>query len=154
VAKIKDRLMSFQDVFPLVPGKYKLSILLKNFVSKEFTSFETNLNIPEEGLQISPLLLANRLTRSTQYRGLNKAFLLGDWQFVPSPRNDFAVDDTLYVFFQLWGLTPELKQKGILNYDLVRENGEKVKSFSKKIADYSDQNVFYEVHPPPGANSR
>ncbi|MCI4444430.1 MAG: GWxTD domain-containing protein [Candidatus Aminicenantes bacterium] len=150
VAKIKDRLMSFQDVFPLVPGKYKLSILLKNFVSKEFTSFETNLNIPEEGLQISPLLLANRLTRSTQYRGLNKAFLLGDWQFVPSPRNDFAVDDTLYVFFQLWGLTPELKQKGILNYDLVRENGEKVKSFSKKIADYSDQNVFYETIPLQG----
>jgi len=150
VAKIKDRLMSFQDVFPLVPGKYKLSILLKNFVSKEFTSFETNLNIPEEGLQISPLLLANRLTRSTQYRGLNKAFLLGDWQFVPSPRNDFAVDDTLYVFFQLWGLTPELKQKGILNYDLVRENGEKVKSFSKKISDYSDQNVFYEAIPLQG----
>ncbi|MGB9763782.1 MAG: GWxTD domain-containing protein [Candidatus Saccharicenans sp.] len=150
VARIKDRLMSFQDVFPLVPGKYKLSILLKNFVSKEFTSFETELNIPEEGLQMSPLLLANRLTRSSQYRGLNKAFLLGDWQFVPSPRNDFIAADTLYVFFQIWGLTPELKQKAVLNYDLVKENGEKVKAFSRRLADYPEENVFYETMPLEG----
>jgi len=150
VAKIKDRLMSFQDVFPLVPGKYKLSILLKNFVSKEFTSFEADLNIPEEGLQMSPLLLANRLTRSSQYRGLNKAFLFNDLQFVPSPRNDFTADDTFYVFLQIWNLTPELREKGILNYDLVRENGEKVKAFSKKVSDYIDQNVFYEAIPLQG----
>ena len=141
---IKDRLMSFQDVFPLVPGRYKLSILLKNYVSKEFTSFETSLDIPESGLQMSPLILANRLTRNNQYRGLNKAFLLNDLQFVPSPRNDFVVGDTLYVVFQLWGLTPELKQGGSLTYEIMRENGDKVKSFSRKLSDYQTPGVFYE----------
>jgi len=141
---IKDRLMSFQDVFPLVPGKYKLSILLKNYVSKEFTSFEASLDIPESGLQMSPLILANRLTRNNQYRGLNKAFLLDDLQFVPSPRNDFVVGDTLYVVFQLWGLTPELKQGGSLTYEIMRENGDKVKSFSRKLSDYQAQGFFYE----------
>ncbi|MFA4926512.1 MAG: tetratricopeptide repeat protein, partial [Candidatus Aminicenantales bacterium] len=144
VDSIRDRLMSFQDVFPLVPGKYKLSILLKNYVSKEFTSFEASISIPDRGLLMSPLVLANRLTRSNQYRGLNKAFLLDDLQFVPSPRNDFVVGDRLYAVFQLWGLTPELKQSGSLNYEIVKENGDKVKSFSKKISDYQGSPVFYE----------
>ncbi|MBC7362119.1 MAG: GWxTD domain-containing protein [Candidatus Aminicenantes bacterium] len=150
VARIKDRLMSFQDVFPLVPGKYRMSILFKNFVSKEFTSFETTLNIPEQGVQMSPLILANRLTRSTQYRGLNKAFLLNDLQFVPSPRNDFISDDTLYAFFQIWGLTPALREKGVLNYEVIRENGEKVKAFSRKISEYPEPDVFYEEIPLQG----
>ncbi len=150
VDSIRDRLMSFQDVFPLVPGKYKLSILLKNYVSKEFTSFEASLSIPDRGLLMSRLILANRLTRSNQYRGLNKAFLLDDLQFVPSPRNDFVVGDRLYAVFQLWGLTPELKQSGSLNYEIVKENGDKVKSFSKKISDYQGSQVFYEEIPLDG----
>lgn len=144
VERIKDRLMSYQDVFPIIPGRYKLSVLLKNFVSKEFTSFETTLNIPDKGLQFSPICLANRLTRSTQYSGLNKAFLLGDLQFVPSPRNDFMAGDSLYVFFQIWDLPENLRLNGILNYEIIKESGETVRSFSRKIAEYKDQNIFYE----------
>ncbi|MGB9835148.1 MAG: GWxTD domain-containing protein [Candidatus Saccharicenans sp.] len=144
VARIKDRLMSFQDVFPIIPGRYRLSLLLKNYVSKEFTSFETTLNIPEKGLQFSPICLANRLTRSSQYRGLNKAFLLDDLQFVPSPRNDFIPGDNLYVFFQIWDLPAELRLNGVLNYEISKDTGEIVKSFSRKISEYQEQKVFYE----------
>jgi len=144
VSSIRDRQMSFQDVFPLIPGKYRLSILFKNFISKEFTSLETTINIPERQLQMSPVLLSTRLTRSSQYRGLNKAFLLNDLQFAPTPRNDFVLGDRMYAFFQLWGLTPQLRNTGSLNYEVVRENGEIVKSFSKKLTEYTEGNVFYE----------
>ncbi|MBC7348947.1 MAG: GWxTD domain-containing protein [Candidatus Aminicenantes bacterium] len=144
VNSIRDRQMSFQDVFPLVPGKYRLSILFKNFVSKEFTSLETTLNIPERQLQMSPVLLSTRLSRSSQYRGLNKAFLLNDLQFMPTPRNDFVLGDRMYAFFQVWGLTPELRDQGSLNYEVVRENGEVIKAFSKKLSEYTESNVFYE----------
>lgn len=144
INSIRDRQMSFQDVFPLVPGKYRLSILFKNFVSKEFTSLETTLNIPERQLQMSPVLLSTRLSRSSQYRGLNKAFLLNDLQFMPTPRNDFVLGDRMYAFFQVWGLTPELRSQGSLNYEVVRENGEVVKGFSKKLSEYPEGNVFYE----------
>ncbi|MGQ9801308.1 MAG: GWxTD domain-containing protein [Candidatus Saccharicenans sp.] len=144
VNSIQDRQMSFQDVFPLIPGKYRLSILFKNFVSKEFTSLETTLNIPERQLQMSPVLLSTRMTRSSQYRGLNKAFLLNDLQFMPTPRNDFVLGDRMYAFFQVWGLTPELRNQGSLNYEVVRENGEVVKAFSKKLNEYTGGNVFYE----------
>ncbi|MDI6849809.1 MAG: GWxTD domain-containing protein [Candidatus Saccharicenans sp.] len=144
VSSIRDRQMSFQDVFPLVPGKYRLSILFKNFISKEFTSLETTLNIPERLLQISPVLLSTRLSRNSQYRGLNKAFLLDDLQFSPTPRNDFVLGDRMYAFFQVWGLTPQLRNSGSLVYEVVRENGEVVKNFSKKLSEYTDGNVFYE----------
>ncbi len=144
VSRIQNRMMSFQDVFPVIPGRYRLNILLKNFVSKEFTSFETTLNIPEQGLQMSPLVLANRLTKSNQFRGLNKAFLFNDLQFVPSPRNDFLNNDTLYAFFQVWGLSRELVEKGIFVFELTKETGEVIKSFTKKISEYPDQTVFYE----------
>lgn len=144
VTSIRDRQMSFQDVFPLIPGKYRLSILFKNFISKEFTSLETTLNIPERQLQISPVLLSTRLSRSSQYRGLNKAFLLEDLQFSPTPRNDFVLGDRMYAFFQVWGLTPQLRNSGSLVYEVVRETGEVVKSFSKKLSEYTDGNVFYE----------
>ncbi|MDI6697362.1 MAG: GWxTD domain-containing protein [Candidatus Saccharicenans sp.] len=144
VSSIRDRQMSFQDVFPLVPGKYRLSILFKNFISKEFTSLETTLNIPERQLQISPVLLSTRLSRNSQYRGLNKAFLLDDLQFSPTPRNDFVPGDRMYAFFQVWGLTPQLRNSGSLVYEVVRENGEVVKNFSKKLSEYTDGNVFYE----------
>ncbi|MCR4395638.1 MAG: GWxTD domain-containing protein [Candidatus Saccharicenans sp.] len=144
VSSIRNRQMSFQDVFPLVPGKYRLSILFKNFVSKEFTSLETTLNIPERQLQMSPVLLSTRLSRSSQYRGLNKAFLLNDLQFMPTPRNDFVLGDRMYAFFQVWGLTPELRNQGSLNYEVVRENGEVIKAFSKKLSEYTEGNVFYE----------
>lgn len=144
VSSIRDRQMSFQDVFPLIPGKYRLSILFKNFISKEFTSVETTLNIPERQLQMSPVLLSTRLARSSQYRGLNKAFLLNDLQFSPTPRNDFVLGDRMYAFFQVWGLSPQLRNSGSLNYEVVRENGEIVKSFSKKLTEYTEGNVFYE----------
>jgi len=144
VASIQDRQMSFQDVFPLIPGKYRLSILFKNFISKEFTSLETTLNIPENQLQISPVLLSTRLTRNSQYRGLNKAFLLNDLQFSPTPRNDFVLGDRMYAFFQVWPLSPQMRNSGSLSYEVVRENGEIVKSFSKKLAEYTEGNVFYE----------
>jgi len=147
VDKIKDRLMSFQDVFPIIPGKYRLSLLFKNVVSKEFSSFETSLNIPDRGLQVSPLLLANKLIQNSQYRGLNKAFLIDDLQFVPSPRNDFLNSDTLYAFFQVWGLTKALREKGTFNYELARESGEVVKSFSKKISEYPERSIFVEELP-------
>ncbi len=144
IVNIRDRQMSFQDVFPIIPGRYRLSILWKNFISKEFTSVETTLNIPEKQLAMSPVVLAPRLSRTLQYRGQNKAFCLNDLQFYPTPRNDFVQGDRLYAFFQVWGITPELRKSGSFNYVVSRESGEEVKNFSKKLSEYGEGNLFYE----------
>ncbi|MGD8537411.1 MAG: GWxTD domain-containing protein, partial [Candidatus Aminicenantes bacterium] len=43
---IRRRPLSLRDLFPLIPGSYKMSVLVKNVVSKEFTSIERDLLIP------------------------------------------------------------------------------------------------------------
>jgi GWxTD domain-containing protein len=137
MARIKDKLFSFQDMFPLIPGKYKITILLKNTVSREFTSAEGSVEIPEAppaGLG-SPLL-ANRLVENPSYNGQSKPFLIDNRQLVPSPRNDFLAGDTLFVFFQLLGLSNEIKGQGSLQFELIKDNAS-VLTVVKKIADYS-----------------
>ena len=144
IDKIKTKLFSFQDMFPLVQGQYRLSVLLKNVVSKEFTSVEADLTIPEAtSLQFSPLTLANRIDKNSQYKGQNKPFVMENVQLVASPRNDFTRQDTLTLFFQILGLTQDLKESGTLEYALFRED-EKVRSFVKNIKDYASQTNFFE----------
>jgi tetratricopeptide (TPR) repeat protein len=65
---------------------------------------------------------------------------------VPSPRNDFSKNETLYLFFQIFGLTEELSVQGTLEYSLFNED-KKIHSFSKKIADYPDKTYFLEEFP-------
>jgi GWxTD domain-containing protein len=144
---IRSKLFSFQDLFPLIEGNYKFDVLMRNTVSKEFTSFEVNLTIPDsDSLIMSDLTLANRIVEDSQYKGKNKPLLIGGTQLVPSPRNDFSKNETLYLFFQIFGLTKELAETGTLQYSLFKEE-EKIYTFSKKVADYPDKNSFLEEFP-------
>lgn len=150
VNSIKDKLFSFQDMFPLVPGKYKLSILMKNTVSREFTSIESDVEIPENpATGPGPLLLANRMIENSSYSGRSKPFLIGAHQLVPSPRNDFMATDTLFLFFQLPPLGSELKSRGSLKFDILKDEVN-VKSLVKKISDYPDSFDILEKFPLAG----
>lgn len=147
LAKIKDKLFSYQDMFPLIPGTYTFNCLLKNVVSKEFTSMEASIAIPETPpLQVGSLVLANRVVRDSQYKGRNKPFKIGDLQLVPSPRNDFVGSDTLHLFFQLFGLTEDLRQNGRLDYSVSNEKEQKL-SREKYLRDYPDAPNFAEEFP-------
>ena len=142
--KIKTKLFSFQDIFPLLAGHYKFHVLLKNTVSKEFTSVEKDIAIPKTlSLQMSSLLLANRIIKDSEYTGKNKPFLIDNIQLVPSPRNDFSHNSKLYLFFQIFGLDKDLKQNGFLEYSIFKEN-EKIHSLIKNINEYPDKINFFE----------
>jgi len=97
VDKIKSKLFSSQDMFPLIEGSYKFSLLMKNTVSKEFTSIEKDITVANDrSLQMSPLILAYKALKNSAYQGHNKPFLTDSVQLVPSPRNDFSrLDDRL-----------------------------------------------------------
>lgn len=144
IAKIKTKLFSYQDMFPLVPGRYKMSLLLKNIISKQFTSVEADLFIPEPTqLSMSAPVLANKIDRDSKYRGTNKPFLLGNVQLIPSPRNDFLKGDTLYLFFQLHGLPADVQAGGVLEYTILKE-AEKVQSVTKELKEYPNRTSFLE----------
>ena len=142
---IKAKLFSFQDMFPLIEGSYKLSVLLKNKVSREFTSASKDIFIPKSSnsLQMSSFILANRVVTDSVYRGKGKPFLFHDIQLVPSPRNDFTQKDHLYLFFQIHGLNAELKENGILEYTIMTGD-KKAQSIRKSIKDYPRAPDFFE----------
>ena len=142
--KITKKLFSFQDVFPLIGGNYKLDLLLKNASSKEFTSVEKDIIIPEtSNLQMSSPILANKIVNNSKYKGKNKAFLIGNIQLVPSPRNDFSLRDNLYLFFQIYGLDEDLRENGYLEFSIFK-GSEKIHSFIKSIKEYPDRTNFLE----------
>jgi len=136
LASIKAKLFSFQDVFPLVAGKYRFHVILKNTVSKEFTSFETEISIPEiKSPYLAPPLLAHRVERNSKYKGSVKPYLISDIQLVPSPRNDFTRSDKLFVFLQILNLTTIQRQSWWVEYIIANEK-EAVLVLSKEIRSY------------------
>ena len=146
-AKVRDRLVCYQDVFPLIEGEYKLSLLWKNTVSKEFTSIEAAISIPPaKTLTLSTPLLANRIVRNPAFAGQVKPFTVGETQIVASPRNDFTVQDTLTLFCELGGLTDELKANGSLAITLVRNN-QVVAATTKALAGAPDPMRVLEEFP-------
>jgi tetratricopeptide (TPR) repeat protein len=146
-AKMQNRRVSYQDAFPLIEGDYKLSVLWKNTVSKEFTSVEASLRIPPaHTLTLTTPILANRVVRNPAFAGLIKPFTFGETQIVASPRNDFTVQDTLTLFCEVGGLTADLKTKGSLSITLVR-NSQVVAAITKSLADAPDPLRVVEEFP-------
>jgi len=148
---------NIQEMFPLIPGRYRLSILLKNEVSKEFTSMEKAITIPEvESVpRIGPLLLGFRTARDIP--GTEKAAKLAPFKFGTQrvycqPRAMFLTTDKMFLAFQALGLPPGFRQRGRLKYEIVKGE-EPVFSVEKKLSDYPDtlncvEEFSMEKYPP------
>ena len=77
VDRIKGKLFSFQDLFPLIEGTYELSVLVKNVLSKEFASAEARVTVTAPaGPEIGPLVLANQIVENSSYQGTSKPYLV------------------------------------------------------------------------------
>ncbi len=140
--------LAIQDLFPLVPGTYKFDLLLKNTVSKEFTTFEGTIAVPEEGAPpaMTPLVLGYRLERSASSSAEFIPFRIRDGQLLTPARKTFSQKESLFVFFQVLGLTPELRAEGRLKYDVLRKEAPFLNQL-KKIGEYQNAPDFLEVFP-------
>lgn len=111
------------DVFPIVPGEYRLSLLLKNEASKEFSSLERTLHVPESGkgiLLMSPVL-AYRTARSDASPGALRAFQLGRTRLFVQPGRVFLPSENLAVAFQVLGLEGEMLRTSEIRISFMRD---------------------------------
>ncbi len=145
LSDLKAKRFSFQDVFPLIPGSYRFDLLIKNTVSKEFTSVEKNIVIPRatSSPQMSSLILAHKVRKYDSKKHSNRAFQFGNLQIYPPAQKNFAVKDTLFVYFQIYALTEELKKNGVMEYSIFKED-EKVHTLTKKVKEYEDKTNFLQ----------
>lgn len=130
--------LSIRDMFPLIPGDYKLSILVKNEVSKEFTSIERNLIIPheEDALQMTSLLLGYNMKKSERQENRLRPFQIANHQIYFQANRVFLRQDTLVATFQIYGLEQTLREKGEVIFTFFKGE-EKFRSIVKKIGEYS-----------------
>ncbi len=147
MARIKSKLFSYQDLFPLIPGRYKVNFLWKNRVSREFSSIEADILVPAPGaFAMSSFVVGNKADKNSRYKETAKSFLFNDIQLVPSPRNDFQVGETLSLFFQLNNVPADLKSGGTIDYVVLKE-GQPFKSTGRALSEIADLSNIYEEFP-------
>jgi len=140
---VKAKLFSFQDYFPLIPGTYHLDILIRNTVSKEFTSIERKIVIPRvTAPKMGSVVVANKIKKSPRAHKSDRPYLINGVQMRVSPRNDFTSGDTLYLFFQVFALTADQVQKGHIVYTIFKDE-KPVHTSQKAIKGYPDRDNFF-----------
>jgi GWxTD domain-containing protein len=139
IKSIRRQPLLIQDMFPLIPGIYKLSILVKNETSKEFTSLERNLVIPQdqEALQMTSLILGYKIKKSTPQQNRLRPFQAGDYQIYFQANRVFLKDGDLIIVFQIHGLSGKLKEAGEVKFTFLK-GGEEFLTKERKISEYQD----------------
>jgi len=129
----------FHDMFPLIPGTYKISILIKNEASKEFMSVEQTLAIPAEkpAIQMTSPILAYKTVKADDGAGRLKPFRLGAVQLYCQPNRAFARTENLAVGFQVWGLDAVQKEGGRIRYVFSRD-GQTVRTKERALGEYGE----------------
>lgn len=125
------------DMFPLIAGSYKFSVIIKNEVSKEFTTVERDIIIPQDdsALDMSSLVLGYKMEQTSAEMQNLKAFKLGSFQILHQPKNIFRPQDTLFLAFQITGLSSDLRQKGQLKYEFFKDD-ELFLNFTRRVNQY------------------
>lgn len=114
--KHERQLLSFQDVLPVIPGKYQIFFLLKNKTAQDFTSQQREILIPEERteLALSNLLLYHGREKSgEQQKQSIKAFAFKEFQYLINTQNNFLPQESMGVYCQGYNLK-NIESKSLL----------------------------------------
>jgi GWxTD domain-containing protein len=130
---------NLHDVFPLVPGDYQLSVLVKNEVSKEFWSVERSIRIPQSGsgVQMTQPLLGYKVSRLDAAPRKIRAFQVGPYQIFCQPGRIFTAQDTLAVAFQLNDLSADLARSGLVKLAFLKD-GQVFREITRKPSEFPD----------------
>jgi GWxTD domain-containing protein len=120
---IGQRSISFQDVFPLIPGDYNFDLLAKNPLSKEFSSYSCRLTLPpgSDRPQVGKVLLAYDLQPSSAAGGV-APFTVEPGQILVQAKKAYLPSDDLIFCCQLSGLKGDLRSEARLRYQLSQED--------------------------------
>jgi len=138
--------LSIRDMFPLIPGTYKMSVLVKNEVSKEFSSIERDLLVPgeEDGLQMTSFIMGFRVNRRAPEQDKLRPFQMGRNQIYFQANRTFLRTDNLVLAFQLHGLTQAQRDKAVFKYTFLK-NGEPYKTLDRDVRGYLSSPDFIET---------
>jgi len=137
-----------QDLFPLIPGTFKVSLLLKNEASKEFCSFERTIVVPgpDSGIGITAPLLGYRTQPADPERRNLKPFGFGATQVYFQPNRTLTKSDQLILAFQVLGLDETSLRKVRLRFEITRDDAP-VKDWERDLSGCPDLPFIVESIP-------
>jgi len=145
ISRIKNRPFNVMDVFPIIPGRFKISVLMKNITSKEFTSLERTVFIPgpENPIQMTSLMLAFEMKKDKAEINLIRPFHIRDYQLYPPVNRLFVKDGLLVTAFQIHGLDDADGNIYKLKYQFLKKGSPPIE-FTKDITEYPERPLFTE----------
>jgi GWxTD domain-containing protein len=120
------------DGFPAVPGRYKLSVLLQNKTSKEFTLLEREVEVPSAALGAARIVgpvVGYRLVETQADTRL--PFQAGNRRILLDPENTLGAADQVAYLFSVLGLTQEEWRTGSVR--VVLQGTKPVNPFQKTL---------------------
>ena len=139
IKSIRSRPVSIRDMLPLIPGQFRLSVLVKNEASKEFATLESRLSIPDEGsaLRLTSPLLGYRMRENRPPQGQLRPFQSGRFQVYFQANRLFTQQDMLVLAFQVLGLEEADSTRSEIRYTVFRDQ-ERIREITRRPADYPD----------------
>ncbi len=135
------------DCFPAIDGNFKLSVLLQNQVSKEFTFFDTNVSIgpgTHSKPVISGLLTSKEVKKFS--RLIFHPFKYRDMEVTLDPGSMFGTKDNVFVIFNIERNNYRKGIRGVIEvqdffdpgkyiklYPFEIASGKKIQSFSQEL---------------------
>lgn len=140
--------LNIHDMFPLIPGQYRFSVLVKNEISKEFTSLEQTLIVPgdEPALQMTSPILAYKVVPVETAQDQLKPFRFGRYQVYAQANRAFLRKDTLQVVFQVHGVDAGVRERAELRFVFLRDETE-TRWLARKLVDYPNLPDVLEEFP-------
>ncbi len=134
------QLFAFQDILPVVPGNFRLFLLLKNKTAGDFTSFNTDIAVPQEetGLCLSNLLLyPGKEKASESQKNSLKAFSFGGIQYLVSAQNNFPPQAEIGIYLQVYNLALQNSDASLLVEILPSDSSAPALSYKKTLKEAS-----------------
>jgi GWxTD domain-containing protein len=136
------------DMFPVVPGSYRLSLLVKNDVSKEFTTVDQNITVLDRqaGPRMMPLLLAYKAAPAAPGADRLRPFQLAGNQLYAQSNRVFVRSETLHLAFQVLDLPAEVRNEGELAFTFL-QNDQPFRTFSRPLSAAAGAHEYLESVP-------
>jgi len=143
-----DRKSVYQKVLPLRPGRYKLSVVVKDDLNGHMGSIELGIQVPrfdEEQLANSSLILADLIQPLPTSQVGTGPFVIGGTKVRPSVNQQFTREQNLGIYMQVYnlGLDPQThKPSADIQYEIMKdgksllsqtEDAAKLKNASQQI---------------------
>jgi GWxTD domain-containing protein len=145
--KYMDRKSIYQEVVPLRPGRYKLSIVLKDDANGHMGALDLPVTVPhfdDDSLSHSSLILADLIQPLPQTQVGSGPFVIGSTKVRPSVNGNFTREQKLGIYMQVYNLSVDPKThkpSAEIEYDITKDGQQiwKATEDAAKVANASQQ---------------